>query len=99
MSRQKIKIICALEANNLLQEPVIRRFSVHPYFTVRESSNRFLNFLKDIRKYEKKIFGYYRMSIKSFDELLKIVYPHIVKQQTHFRNPISPEERLTITIR
>ncbi|KAF0746352.1 protein ALP1-like [Aphis craccivora] len=47
----------------------------------------------------KSFFEYYRMSITSFDELLEQLRPHITKKITTFRNPISAEERLTLTIR
>lgn len=98
----KLKIVCALEAADLLEEPPEKRrrqYSVHPFHAERESSKRFIKFYQDIRKYEDKFFGYYRMSINSFDELLNVVRPHITKQETTWKNPISAEERLTITLR
>lgn len=97
--RTDIKILCALEAAGELKQPVTRRFWVHPYFVHRESSDRFVKFYEGIRKYAEIFFGYYRMSVKSFDELLNTLRPYITKQQTPFRNPISAEERLTITLR
>ncbi|KAL4153560.1 hypothetical protein QTP88_001393 [Uroleucon formosanum] len=39
------------------------------------------------------------MSINSFDELLQKVRESITKNYTQLRNPITPEERLTVTIR
>lgn len=94
-----IKIVCALEATGLLRKPIERRYSVHPFHANRETSERFSIFYNDIRKYEVKFFGYYRMSINSFDELLNALRPYITKQVTHWRNPICAEERLTITLR
>ncbi|KAL4132034.1 hypothetical protein QTP88_009255 [Uroleucon formosanum] len=51
------------------------------------------------RKYPEKFFDYYRMSINSFDELLQKVRESITKNYTQLRNPITLEERLTVTIR
>lgn len=75
------------------------QFWVHPYNKKRELSKRFLNFYQNIRLLPDKFFTYYRMSVSSFDELLTKMRPYITKQETRFRSPISPEERLTLTIR
>ena len=42
---------------------------------------------------------YFRMSVDDFDELLDIVKEKILKQQTAMRDPISPGERLAVTLR
>ena len=44
-------------------------------------------------------FSNYRMTVAQFDELLYKVGPSIAKKETNFRRPLSPEERLAITIR
>ncbi|CAG0894637.1 unnamed protein product [Cyprideis torosa] len=43
--------------------------------------------------------NYMRMSPETFKELLEIVAPHLERQATNFRRPISPAERMSITIR
>ena len=44
--------------------------------------------------------NFLRMDIETYNELLKIVEPLIVKQTTNYmRQPISPTERLSITLR
>jgi len=53
----------------------------------RETSGRFSKFYNDIRLYPEKFFLYYRISIKSFDELLKKVRDDISKRHTPWRNP------------
>jgi len=60
---------------------------------------RFTTFFNEIKKCPEKCFDYYRMSILSFEELLEKVRPKITKEITHLRNPISAEERLTVTLR
>ena len=42
---------------------------------------------------------YFRMSVESFKELLAYVEPDIIHAHTNMRNPISPTERLLITLR
>ncbi|CAI6373732.1 unnamed protein product [Macrosiphum euphorbiae] len=49
--------------------------------------------------YPEEFMKYYRMSITSFDELISLVGPKLSKQHTGLRVPISPEERLTVTLR
>ena len=43
--------------------------------------------------------NFLRMDIDTYNELLKMVEPLIVKQTTNMRQPISPTERLSITLR
>ena len=54
---------------------------------------------ENVRNFETKFCGYYRMSSKSFDELLVLLRPQISRSNTSIRLAISAEERLTITIR
>ena len=54
---------------------------------------------ENVRNCETKFFGYYRMPIKSFDELLVLLRPRISRSNTSIRLAISAEERLTIAIR
>jgi len=100
MNRQKVKVVAVAEALGLLDPPKAKRkYWVHPLNTNREKIGQFTTFFENIRQYPDKFFEYYRMSISSFDELLKTLRPHITKNTTEFRNPISAEERLAITLR
>ena len=44
-------------------------------------------------------FTYMRMNPTTFDELLEELRPHIERQSTNMREPISAEERLAVTLR
>ena len=44
-------------------------------------------------------YKYFRMSPQRFDHLLGIVGPELTRQLTNFRSPISPGERLAVTLR
>lgn len=76
-----------------------RRYWVHPLNTKRISSGQFNCLYATLRNYPTKFIQYYRMSIESFNELLKIVKCFITKYDTKFRCAITPEERLSITLR
>lgn len=43
--------------------------------------------------------NFLRMDSETFDELLEMVSPLIQKQETNMRKPISPRERLAVTLR
>lgn len=99
-----LNIICAAEAAGELDEPTIptlnvRKYWVHPVHSKIEGENNFFIFYENIRQFPLKFFEYFRMSITSFDELLKMLRPYLTKQQTNMRNPISAELRLIVTIR
>jgi len=46
----KIKVICALEADNAMAYPRSRRYSIHPYNRERDRKDEFINFYDEIRK-------------------------------------------------
>lgn len=95
----RIRAVCVAEALGLLDEPTERKFWVHPINAHREKSKRFSSFFENLRKYPEKFFDYYRMSLTSFDELLQCIREYISKNNTSFRNAITAEERLTVTLR
>lgn len=60
---------------------------------------KFKLMFEDLRSYPEKFFGYFRMSVEAFDELVQILRPAITHQDTNMRLSIPPEERLAVTIR
>lgn len=96
-----LKVLCAAEGAGEFDEPTPskRRYWVHPLNSDREKNKNFSEFYENIRKHPEKFFEYYRMSIKSFDELLAKLRSHLTKEITNMRNPLNPEVRLTVTIR
>ncbi|KAF0745919.1 protein ALP1-like, partial [Aphis craccivora] len=87
-----LEIICAAESAGELEEPVRKHRSSKEY------DMKFQIFYDNLKKYPDKFFDYYRMSIQSFEELLEKVRQNLTKEITHLRNPINPEERLTVTL-
>lgn len=53
--------------------------------------NRFRNLIQYIRNLEIKLFGYYSMLMKSLDELLVLLGPHISRSNTTIRFPFCAE--------
>ena len=80
-------------------QQVNRDIWVHPLNEERTEKGEFYTHYTDHRQFEDRFFELYRMTVAQFDELLYIVGPRILKQETNFRRPLSPEERLAITIR
>ncbi|KAF9413745.1 hypothetical protein HW555_008191, partial [Spodoptera exigua] len=74
------------------------RFWIHPLLVTRHDGKEFNIFISNLKKFEDKFFGYTRMSVKSYEELLTKLYLNIRGQDTRFRMSISPEEKLIITI-
>lgn len=52
-----------------------------------------------LRSYPDKFYEYVRMSAEAFDNILKIIERDIKKQKTNFREVISLQERLIVTLR
>ena len=76
----------------------VRSVWIHPINNLRFEKSEFFMLYCDLHKYEDRFFGWYRMSTKKFDELLGIVENALWKKCTKFREPISPEDQLVITI-
>lgn len=75
-----------------------RRYHVHPIVAQRAFQGEFSTIYSLLREDEEKFFNYFRMSIKSFDELSAKLQDNL-KHQNLFRAPVSPVERLAVTLR
>ncbi|PIO23178.1 hypothetical protein AB205_0203050, partial [Aquarana catesbeiana] len=76
-----------------------RRYWVHPIVQNREERGQFRILYNDLRQHEEKFFNYSRMSVNSFDELLRLLGTRLENQNTTFRNSVEPAERLLVTLR
>lgn len=86
----------------LRKEPKQRRrhrYWVHPLTDQRHLKGYFCKMYNDVRQYPDKFFNYYRMSIGTYDKLLQAVGQYLKHEDTTFRMAISPEERLSVTLR
>ena len=80
-----------------LQE-VQRRWWVHPINLLRKEKGEFYQMYPDLRHFNQKFTGMYRMNVEKFEELLKLVTPKLKKKWTYMREPISPEQQLIVTL-
>ena len=78
---------------------VNREIWVHPLNLDREKKGEFYNLYPDLRNFKKEFLGMYRMYPNKFDELLKLIEPRIKGTYTNMRKPISPEQKLVVTLR
>ena len=76
-----------------------RELWVHPFCREATTKGEFFLMYPDLRKYPAKFFRSYRMSIRQFDNLLHLLRPVITKEINNYRESISAEERLVITLR
>jgi len=86
-------------ALNLKGKKRIRRYKVRPINRQRRKEGLFATVLKDMVNMETdhtQFFKYTRMSPAQFGHLLKLVKPIIQKDES--KNPISPAERLVMTL-
>ncbi|KAG0437393.1 hypothetical protein HPB47_017465 [Ixodes persulcatus] len=66
----------------------------------RETFCEYHHLVRDMRLDDgQDFYRYFRMTRQRFDHLLSLVGPHLQKKTTFWRKPISPEERLALTIR
>ena len=77
-----------------------RKEWVKPWIAARDQKGTYQNLLNELRLQDKESYRHYlRMNTATFDELLARVGPTITKKTTCMRIPISPEEKLAVTIR
>jgi len=92
-----VELVCiALAADTVERHRV---YWVHPLNAQRITLGEFHCLYSDMRQYPDRFFNYYRMSIKSFDELVILLRPRISETNSTFRETIGVEERMTVTLR
>lgn len=77
----------------------IRRYWQHPLMAQRSREGAYSLLMSQLRGDESKFFNYFRMSMSTFDELLKLLEKDLKKQDTRWRKSICPEEKLAIFLR
>ncbi|CAI6374002.1 unnamed protein product [Macrosiphum euphorbiae] len=76
-----------------------RRYWVHPFTDSRLTCGIFYTSFNNLRENDEKFFNYFRMSVKSFDELAAKISTKIKSQDTCMRLSIPPLEMLAVTLR
>lgn len=75
-----------------------RRFWIHPHYIRNVCYSTFI-VSNELDQDPEKFHGYYRMNPETFTILVNIVEASIRKRDTNFRQAVSVEERLLITLR
>ena len=75
-----------------------RTMWVHPLNMMRAEKSEFVNLYQDFRQFPDRFFKMYRMYPNQFDHLLGKLRPGLEKKTTNYREPLTPEERLVITL-
>ena len=82
-----------------LKSPKEREFHVRQIYKERNSKGEFHLLVKEARLMDHELFfEMFRMTPTKYEELLGYVGPHILKDSTR-REAISPDERLSVTLR
>ena len=90
------KKICAKVEN----EDTDRRFLVRKIFQERKKYGLYHILTDELRLFDKEyFFRFVRMTPQRFEHLLSLVGPHLQRTTTKMREPISPAERLVLTLR
>ena len=98
------KKICALALLVMLDkvenEDTGRRFWVRKIFQEREKYGLYHILTDELRLFDKEyFFRFVRMTPQRFEHLLSLVGTHLQRTTTKMREPISPAERLVLTLR
>eukprot|EP00795_Rhopilema_esculentum_P006251 gene6252-11663_t len=90
-----------LIALNLLEKGKRKRSSwVRELWKYREQQGHFDNLVQEMRLNDHSMhFNFFRMLPSTFDDLLKLVGPALLKKKSRFREPLSPALRLAVTLR
>ena len=76
-----------------------RKYWVHPIVSRRLFDGQFYKLFMCLREHRKKFFNYFRMSVNSFDTLLRLIGHRITYSNMNMLLAVPPEERLAVTLR
>jgi hypothetical protein len=76
-----------------------RRWWIHPINQQRMHFGEFHHLVKELRFDEERFFTYFRMTPKAYDELINKIGPAINRKDTNYREAVSMQQRLAVTLR
>lgn len=77
-----------------------RQDAVHTVNKRRTKCGAYYTLFRELKNHPERFFNYVRMDLSTFSYILEQVSPFLQKKCTNFlRQPISPEERLLVTLR
>lgn len=81
-----------------IKKKLKRRYWIRP-FNLQSIKHSVNLVAKELNMDMEKFKGFYRMNQDTFFSLLGLVSPLITKKDTHYRDAVSADERLLITLR
>lgn len=76
-----------------------RKYWVHPLVSARLLKGAFVTLVSDLQEHPLKFFNYFRMSIRSFNELANKLEDTLRSENTVMRLAVNPVEMLAVTLR
>ncbi|XP_023228048.1 protein ALP1-like [Centruroides sculpturatus] len=76
-----------------------RRFAVHPMNVKRKKEGEFYTLFKELVDDEERFLKYFRMSKYEFETIVTKIKPMITKQDTKFKESLSPREKVAVCLR
>jgi len=78
---------------------VKKRIWVYHTWKKRPTEGEYSTFYKELMVDGEMFYEYFRMSENSFNLMLRKLEVHLKKQDTHWRNAITPREELAVCLR
>lgn len=91
--------ICVAKERQMKRRKRIRRSRWSRQWLLKRNQFSHVKLLRELRREPEDWRIYLRMDIETYNFLLKLVTPEIMKQSTCMRKAISPHERLAATLR
>ena len=104
MKKVTKKVVIAYLLRKKKEEKMKKKHWVHPLFQNKKRQGAFHNLIQELKDDDEKYFNYFRMSKASYYELLHRLGPALQRQDTTFRNALTPptinaRKRLTQELR
>ncbi|CAG4958838.1 unnamed protein product [Parnassius apollo] len=99
MDEDEILIMYYFLKRRKMKQEMKRRYWVHPMLMKRIPLGLCQSYIEELKSDDGKFYEYLRMTVSTFDSLLARLADNLRRENTHFRNCISAEERLVITLR
>ena len=94
-----IAILLEDEERNVQNNDKRKRFSVHTMLKKRKIEGEYWTLYRELMDDEDKFFQYFRLSQYQFNQLLHKIEVVITKQNTSFKEAITPKEKLAVCLR
>ena len=76
-----------------------RKYWVHPLLQLRRQRGEYFTLVRELKSFEDKFFGYFRMNQDCFDYLVDKIRPFMPSHAKTRQDKLSPAEKLALTLR